>query len=144
MDLKSGRLSHEKNGDGSYAIDASDLRRIYPDAFDETGAPIVQKNTDTVLKSTSETGDLRLEVERLRERLKVIEQSNERERQLLLDQVSDLRRRADADSEERRKLTAILTDQRAQPLTPSQPQASPLAGLFGRLLGSSGKNRSAP
>jgi excisionase family DNA binding protein len=34
---------------------------------------------------------------------------------VLLDQVSDLRRRLDAEAEERRRLTAILADQRAMP-----------------------------
>jgi hypothetical protein len=42
--------------------------------------------------------------------------------------VADLRHRLDSEGEERRKLTAILTDQRA----------GPAVGLFGRLFGRKG------
>lgn len=39
---------------------------------------------------------------------------------ILLDQVSDLRRRLDAEAEERRRLTAVLADMRAAPTAPAR------------------------
>jgi excisionase family DNA binding protein len=45
---------------------------------------------------------------------------------ILLDQVADLRRRLDAEAEERRRLTMVLADMRAAPASaPQPPQAVP-------------------
>ena len=44
----------------------------------------------------------------------------EAERDLLLDQVADLRTRLDAEAAERRKLVAVLTDRREPSLAPAQ------------------------
>ena len=153
-ELKDGRISFEKLEDGSYAIDASELRRVYPEAFDETGAPAVPKNTEAVPSFSNETWELRLELELLRERLAMEQQMHEGERQILLDQVADLRGRADADAEERRKLTAILIDMRTptpvEPAAPapvtlpltgasSSPESGPLTGFWHRLVGNKGR-----
>jgi hypothetical protein len=67
----------------------------------------------------------------LREQLATFSEERDRERRQLVDQVEDLRRRLDLEGEERRKLTAILTDQRA---TPVEPPPAP-KGFFARLFG---------
>jgi hypothetical protein len=72
------------------------------------------------------------EVARLRERLALLNSEREREREQLTSQIGDLRRRLDAEGEERRKLTAILTDQR-QSKPPDPAPQKPAGGLWSRL-----------
>jgi len=62
--------------------------------------------------TTHETVLLRREIEMLRE-------ERERERQEAQTTIADLRRRLDTEAEERRKLTAVLSDLRAAP--PAMP-----------------------
>jgi hypothetical protein len=68
----------------------------------------------------------------LRERMAELGTMQDRERQQLTDQIEDLRRRLDTEAEERRKMTALLTDQRAKDEQPQRP------GLIGRLFGKRG------
>ena len=107
--IKSGKISAKKNENGSYAIDPSELHRVFP--------PVSSNSNDTGTVKQSESynsyGMLQREIELLREQL-------DRER----DTVADLRRRLDAESEERRsaneecrKLTMMLTDMRPKKKT---------------------------
>lgn len=92
--IKSGRLSASRQEDGSYVIDPAELHRVFPSDghADSEMASLV---------TPSGTGELRVEIEMLRERLAEKD-----------DVIGDLRRRLDAEAEERRRLTALLTDQR--------------------------------
>jgi excisionase family DNA binding protein len=114
--LKSGKLSATRQPDGSYEIDPAELHRAYPRAGDGAGA---MKQSVT----PSDTGELQVEVEMLRERL--VEKD---------DVIGDLRRRLDQSEEERRqaqaRLTALLTDQR-----PAAPQPAVRRGWWRRLRG---------
>ena len=107
--IKSGRISAKKNESGAYVIDPAELHRVFP--------PVSSNSNDTDTVKQSETpnsyGMLQREIELLREQL-------DRER----DTVTDLRRRLDAESEERRstneecrKLTMMLTDMRPKKKT---------------------------
>jgi predicted RNase H-like nuclease (RuvC/YqgF family) len=132
-DLKSGKLSGEKQENGSYAIDASELMRVYGDEFNPNRSENTKPNDSEPLKLVSEHQGLPEEVKRLREQLAGVDLERERERRQLTDQIADLRRRLDAEGEERRKLTAILTDQRSTPVqTTPVPQKSGFWGLFRR------------
>ena len=135
-DLKDGTLSADKNDDGSYSIDASELIRVYPDVFDPNRSENTVSNDPQPMKTPNETEGLQAEVERLRERLSVTDIERDRERQQLTNQIEDLRRRLDSEGEERRKLTAILTDQRQPPPAPEPPPPvaqRPAQGLWGRV-----------
>ena len=96
--IEKGRLSATRQPDGSYDIDPAELHRAFPSPGDGSG---------TMARSVtaSDTGELRVEVEMLRERL--VEKD---------DVIGDLRRRLDQSEAERRqaqeRLTALLTDQR--------------------------------
>jgi excisionase family DNA binding protein len=96
--IQSGRLSAIRRHDGSYEIDPAELHRAFPRHSDGSG---------TLARSVTaiDTGELRIEVEMLRERL--VEKD---------DVIGDLRRRLDQSEVERRqaqeRLTALLTDQR--------------------------------
>ena len=109
--IKNGRISAVRNDDGSYEIDPAELHRVFEplrDAGNDTGD----------MKQSVPSGDtpqLQAEITILRERLTSLEFERERERNQFSDQITDLRRRLDAEGEERRKLTALLTDQRQQP-----------------------------
>ena len=109
--IKGGRLSASRQDDGSYVIDPAELHRAFPR----------DGHADSEMASSvtpSGTGELRVEIEMLRERLA---EKN--------DVIDDLRRRLDQSEEERRqvqaRLTGLLTDQR--PATPR--------GFFRRLFG---------
>jgi hypothetical protein len=114
--ISSGRLSAEKQADGSYRIQPAELFRVYPpesrgNRFDRSdGGERETGSADWLADS---------EVALLRERLALLTEERERERTQLTDQIQDLRRRLDAEAEarraeaeERRKMTALLTDQR--------------------------------
>lgn len=101
--IAKGKVSAERQQDGSYLIDASELDRIkdLTGNGNGSGTPPVKQ-----LETPYETSALRREVELLRER--ICDKDGV---------IHDLRRRLDEETEERRmtqaKLTALLTDQRA-------------------------------
>ena len=101
--IAKGRVSAERQQDGSYLIDASELDRIKDLMRNGNGSgnPNMKQS-----ETPQETSALRREVELLRERLDDKDGV-----------INDLRRRLDDETEERRtaqaKLTALLTDQRA-------------------------------
>src|SRR5512132_127614 len=99
--IKSGRLSATRRDDGSYDVDPAELHRAFPPAVSD-------KRDATQDLKRNETTVLRAETDVLRERL--AEQA---------ETIADLRRRLDAEAQERRqvqaRLTGLLTDERAQP-----------------------------
>jgi hypothetical protein len=115
--LSSGRMSYRSKENGQYQIDAAELFRVFPKKQAET---IESERLETP-RETDETPVLRAQLEaaeaRLQDKDGVIE---------------DLRRRLDAEAEERRKLTALLTDQRPQ-LQPEPAALAPEKAAEGRL-----------
>jgi excisionase family DNA binding protein len=138
--IKDGRLSAERREDGSYAIDPAELQR-YADSAEHRllREPVPQPlETPAVMRSTTpnetpetpnETRVIQVELEALRERFSLLQGERDRERAQLNDQIQDLRRRLDAEGEERRKLTALLTDQRAK------ADSAASGGFWARLWG---------
>lgn len=122
--IKTGAISATKNEDGSYTIDPAELHRVFPSiSLSSNDNPEILRSETPASQAT-----LQREIELLRERLT--------DKDVVID---DLRRRLDAEGEERRRLTAILTDQRVTatsdvPVT-SPPAMAPKArkwSLFGR------------
>jgi hypothetical protein len=97
--IKSGSISATKNDDGSYTIDPAELHRVFP------SVPLSSNDNPDLLRSETPAlqATLQRETELLREMLA--------HKDTVID---DLRERLDREGEERRKLTAILTDQRAK------------------------------
>lgn len=99
-----------------WLIDPAELHRVYP--------PI----TDEPLRNGEMTRDviptdicaLRREIEIRDERIAALQDERQRERQDAQSTIDDLRRRLDTEAEERRKLTALLTDQRPKPEEPAR------------------------
>jgi len=98
--IKEGRLSAPKDAQGRYEIDPSELHRVFPmTAIDQSEKPTLTTTTDH---------ENRIEIERLRAELKAVNTLSEN----MAETVADLRERLDREGEERRQLTAMLTDQR--------------------------------
>ena len=95
--IKNHTLSADKQADGSYRIDPSELHRIYPPV---SGDQLTQPLTIGA-ETTGEIRELQAKLEAATQRLRDKD-----------DVIDDLRRRLDAEADERRKLTTILTDQR--------------------------------
>ena len=120
--IKSGKLSAERLEGGSYHIEPAELFRVFPVTGHEHD-PLPDGNPE---KNSGNT-PLQAELDALRGQLASASLEREREREQLTDQIEDLRRRLDAESDERRKLTALLTSQQPQPLAPVR------RGFFGFL-----------
>jgi hypothetical protein len=134
-DVKDGRISAAKNEDGSYSIDASELQRVYGDELQRNGCENTKSNSAQPLNSSDGTGGLQTEIERLRERLSLLDLERDRERRQLADQIEDLkqeRRRWQQEADSwRHQATALLTDQRP----PSSLDPTPPPGWLRRLFG---------
>ena len=103
--IKAGRLSAASDTSGAVRIDPAELARIFTIA--------TPRDSTETLRETSRYNARPAE---LVARIAVLEaQAGEKDARLgeAHDQIGDLRRRLDAEAEERRRLTAILTDQRA-------------------------------
>lgn len=98
-----------------WLIDPAELHRVYPPVTDEP----LRNGEMTRDVIPSDISALRREIEIRDERIAALQDERQRERQDAQSTIDDLRRRLDAEAEERRKLTALLTDQR-QPT--EQPQ----------------------
>ena len=96
--LNSGRLSGKRNDKGGWEIDPSELFRV----FTKQNAKEPEKEQNGTPENPIQNTLLEQKIRHLREQL-------DREREL----NRDLIRRLDAENEERRKLTMLLTDQRA-------------------------------
>lgn len=96
--LHSGRLSGKRNDKGGWEIDPSELFRV----FTKQNAKEPEKEQNGTPENPIQNILLEQEIRHLREQL-------DREREL----NRDLIRRLDAENEERRKLTMLLTDQHA-------------------------------
>jgi hypothetical protein len=97
--IKAGKLSATRDPvSNDWLIEPAELHRVYP-ARADAAADAQQRSADAAAVI-----EARLEAERARAAV-------------LEGVVADLRRRLDAEAEERRRLTALLTDRRA-PATP--------------------------
>ena len=99
--IEKHKLSAVKDENGAWQIDPAELHRVFEMKKPEN--PTMQSDE----KSRNAEG-LQRDLDLLAEKLRSAEAMNDR----LSDEVADLRARLDAEGEERRKLTAILTDQR--------------------------------
>ena len=106
--VKSGKLSARRDENGQYQVEPSELHRVYPVAAGDA----VQVTRHDAPRNGGEPPHDAAEIDILKVKLEAAEQmATERQRT-----IEDLRDRLDKEGEERRKLTAMLTDQR----TPSK------------------------
>jgi hypothetical protein len=105
--IKVGRISAARAEDGSYQIDPAELHRVYPVAG-KSDSNLLHDETPPV------DGSLLGEIEKWRAL------ATERE-----ETIRDLRARLDAEAAERRRLTALLTDQRGSLIAKDQHYRPP-------------------
>ena len=96
--LHSGRLSGKKTDKGGWEIDPAELFRVF-----------AKQNTKERKKEQIETHENPTQNLFLEQEIRHLQKQLDREREL----NRDLSRRLDVENEERRKLTLLLTDQRA-------------------------------
>lgn len=107
--IQASKISASKNeANGAWMIDPAELHRVYPPKSAQ------QVRTEPM---TKDDADL------LRHELAILTAERERERAQLQERIDDLTRRLDAEGEERRRLTAILTDQRVQAIITPPPES---------------------
>jgi excisionase family DNA binding protein len=110
--VQSGKISAVKDEvSGTFRIDPAELHRIFPAVPAEHAKNGELRQSET----TAETNMLRAQLEQER-------QERQRERVQLEGTIDDLRQRLDREGEERRKLTAILTDQRERTIITPPPE----------------------
>lgn len=113
-----GRLSGEKDDRGHFVFDPAEVMRVFP-RHSET---VSQVSHDALRDTSIEAGETlknATELAVLQTKLDAATKSlEERERELHHRDrtIDDLRSRLDTEGEERRKLTAMLTDQRPKGL----------------------------
>jgi hypothetical protein len=112
--IKSGKLSAKKLDGGGYEIEASELFRVWVAVTDESDVtpPMLGRETPNV------TSVLQAKLEVTEQRLSDAQAT-----------IDDYRARLDAESAERRALTAMLTDVREKSAEP------PRKGFWARLVG---------
>lgn len=125
-DRKNGKLSADKQEDGSYRVAVSELIRVYGDRLKPRTAATVDDNRHlerfSTPSATPETGVLQAQLDGLRGELEQVKSERDHLRQTLAEET-----------EERRKLTALLTDQRTrQPEPAPQSPQEPAGGRLGR------------
>jgi len=122
--IKKGTIAATKNSNGQYEVDPSELHRVYPPV---ASGDVAQQSNDAP-RNSNDAPDLLNELIELRAQAKATgELVNAHE-----STISDLRDRLDREGEERRQLTAMLTDQRAQP---TEAAPAPRKGFFARIIG---------
>ena len=126
--IKTGKISAEKDIHGEWSIEAVELFRVYS-PVNNGDTPISSEDTASERQNIPEiTPSTQREVELLRE---MIQRQDE--------VISNLWARLEAEAEERRKLTLILTDSHSAAMPPSPvvgsaPQAQPRS-WWARLTG---------
>jgi len=108
--IKSGKLSAVRDAaTGGWLIEPAELHRVYPAVIDAA--------MDAAANAALRSSDAEVEIRELRARL------DDKD-----DQIADLRRRLDAEAEERRRLTALIADRSTAPavlhLGPEPPRRS--------------------
>jgi hypothetical protein len=127
--IKQGKVSATKDHNGHWRIEPVELFRVYPPVSSSTHQPVGDSFQQHAPEFTEHIVSLQREVALLRERLSDKD-----------DVISDLRQRLNAESEERRRLTHLLTYQKeagipAAEQSNKQPTEQPKrTSLWQRLL----------
>lgn len=110
--IKKGDLSAEGGAGKPYQIDPSELGRWLQGYRDRNPKASVSETPNETHETPIRNSALQAEVDAIRKELEQGKVERERERNQLSATIEDLRTRLDAESAERRTLTAQLTDQR--------------------------------
>lgn len=107
--LNEGRLSGDKQDDGSWQIDASELGR-WLEGYRSKGTPQIEAATP--VQSEGNAPALQTQIDALRKALDTQEAERERERRQLQDRIDDLVTQREEQAATFRQSLAVLTDER--------------------------------
>jgi hypothetical protein len=130
--IRAGRLSAGRDDKNQWQIDPAELFRVYPT---RTSTEPLYQVDHYQPEPTPTPSDNHPTTAMMLDKIASIEVERERERKQLQNTIDDLRRRLDQESEERRKLTMLLTHQpeKQQDIKQDRKEDSPLwRKLFGR------------
>jgi hypothetical protein len=118
-DINNGKVSITKDAKGKPFIDVSELERVYGKVtLCDTSESVQKKHIETIEKDSF----IQREMELLREQIEILK-----------DERDDLRQRLNSESEERKKLTLMLTHQKEMQEKKQQNQTSKLyEKIFGK------------
>lgn len=108
-DIKAGHLSVEQDARGGRKIDIAEAMRVYK--LNSEGRKMFSDNADSADRKFPETVSVADVVELAKLRVKT--EFQEKERDGMEEQINYLRGALNSERQERTKITAILTDQRA-------------------------------
>ena len=133
--IKAGRISAQKQDDGSFLIDPAELFRVYPRAVAQ---PQPDAHHDAPRNPPEEaSASAFADMEILRVKLEMTEAMLERERETSAETIADLRKRLDAATDRVLSLTKVAQphDDAANDAlrNPAQPEAR--RGFWARLRG---------
>lgn len=121
--IKSGKLSAAKDDNDAYLIDAAELFRVYPQ---KPAAPAAKSiRNDPVHLGPVSRPEPDHDAILLARELELLKEERRREREDAQATIDDLRKRLDAEAEERRAQTKLLTHQKAE-----QPQKRSFFKIF--------------
>lgn len=112
-DINSGALSTTRSSKGKVEIDVAELERVYGTLRTDEQAQASSNVKGEQDRTERGTGNEAKEQGALRELLDRVDVERARERKQLEDQIEYLQGELDKEKDERRKVTAILTDQRS-------------------------------
>lgn len=115
--IKSGKLSAARLDDGSFAIDPAELERWKDNNGHRNHPETLLATPDETPETPKDSSLVQVELEVLRERVRIFEAERDRERAQLTGQVDDLRRDRDHWREQADRATRLL----AAPPTTSAP-----------------------
>ncbi len=138
--IAKGRVSGEKDANGRWWFDLSELVRVYGEPGSRNGLGNTTGNERKHLGLRQETlpemVTVAAELAASRARLRTLEDERERERRDKDATIADLRNRLDASEDERRRkdsqLTLLLSDQRQKAAEPAANSKNFLVKLFKR------------
>lgn len=119
--IKSGKLSADRDGK-NLVIDAAELFRVFP-PVSPIGNDVTEKSYNQLQHETANSNS---NIEVLQQEATMLREMLQRERET----VQDLRDRLDKESDERRRLTLMLTDQRKP-----EPAPTPKSSWWSRVFG---------
>lgn len=146
--LSSGRISGERQEDGSFRIEPAELFRVFPkrtaEHVRETGLVTVREPPEKQGEQpAADVAILQLKVQMLEEQLARERALHEQDRDTARETVADLRKRLDRSEERVLALTVVPSPPAAPPATvaevatpapavPPRPRGGLLSRLFGR------------
>jgi chromosome segregation ATPase len=112
--IEKGLVSKEIDETGSPVIDVSELERVYGSLRHDTASEGVSREPHATDETSNDSSLLQGEIENLRERLSLVTNERERERQTLRETITDLREDRDRWRAQAERATRLLTDQRPE------------------------------